>query len=148
MNKKCKVLKATVIGFLSVILLAFLGCAGMINGIIPCFIDQEAADYAGEKINSILPWSTLRDAERIQLKMEFVHETNQIEFDRGKMDDSRYHLMLQDAQARYMVESKELRDAFTDPSRPAGLMIATLLGGTIGALAIPRPGDEKKKKAA
>lgn len=148
MSRFQKALKVFCVGFVGILLVAMLGCAGMIDSIMPNYIERDAAAYANEPIKSFMPWTTIKDAERVLLKMNFMFETNQILYNRMKLDDKRLHQRLSEVQMRHIEDAKELRDAVFDPSAPGGLLLATLLGGTFGALAIPRPGDEKKKQVS
>lgn len=145
MTRMAKVLKALGITAVAILLIALLGCAGIADKVFPCWVDEDAASYADEKTKSLLPWTTIADAERIMLKIAYVHETEQIILNREKLDDKRLFGLVTESQSQYIDEAKELRDNFLDPSKPGGLLLATLLGGTFGALAIPRPGDQKKK---
>lgn len=145
MTKGQKTLKALCVTLIGIIVIAMLGCSGMVDSFMPDYIDQDAIEYADESPTSMLPWTTIADGERIMLKIRFMHETNQIFFDRAKFDDKRTADRILEVQNRHNEDAKELRDSLFDPSAPGGLLLATLLGGTFGALAIPRPGDEKKK---
>ena len=147
MTKFQKTIKMLAVTMLGMIMIAFLGCSGVIDAVLPCFIEEDAGIYAEAPLTSILPWTTIKDAERIMEKMRYVHETTQISLDRLKFDDERHQDRLQKIQARHVEQAKEIRDNLFDPSAPGGLLLATITGGAFGALAIRRPGDEKKKLA-
>lgn len=145
MTKKAKTLRAAIVGFVGLLLIALIGCASMQDIATPCWIDEAAGVYADEPLTSLLPWTTVYDAERIARKIVFVHSFTQIEFDRLKADEVMNVDFILGNHNRHVADARELQTIVFDPTGPIGILLPTLLGGTLGALVIPRPGDEKKK---
>ena len=66
MTRKMKTLKMLAVTLIGMLIVAFLGCSGMIDGILPCMIEQDVLDYVEiEKGNRLLPWTTIADAEYV-----------------------------------------------------------------------------------
>lgn len=141
-----KIIKTLMITLVALLLVAFLGCAGFQDAITPCHIDAEIAEYAEGDMTCYLPYTTLRDAKELKRRMDFIHLSNQEEISRLGTDDFMLYNFLDDSLAIGMSDSKQLQDNLFDPAGPGGLLITTLLGGTLGATLIKRPGDKSKKE--
>lgn len=120
-------------------LMIILGCASFQEALTPCYIPPAAVKYADANETSILPWTTLFDAKRVGMKMDFVHALYQItdrmkyEYLRGIM---RFHI----------AAAEELKTTLFSPTGAVGLLITSALGGTAGALLLSKPADKKKIK--
>ncbi len=141
-----KTLKTLLIVLVALILVAFLGCAGFQDAVTPCHIDAEIAEYAEGDMTSYLPFTTLRDAKELKRRMDYIHLCSQEEINRLSQDDFMLYHFLDDSLAIGMADSKQLQDNLFDPAGPGGLLITTLLGGTLGAVLVKRPGDKSKKE--
>ena len=143
MSKKLQTL-ITVLCALPIILL--IGCAGMQDMFTPTYIDQKVIDYSGEEPTSLLPFTTLLDAKRIDLAMDFVHIQTQTAINRMLEDDDLTHDYLKNIHSVNMKWSKDFQKIVFDPAGPLGFLVVAGLAGTGGALLIPRPGDKSKKR--
>lgn len=120
-------------------LVTILGCASFQDAITPCYISPEALEYANEKPTSILPITTLLDAKRVSMKMDYVHSLNQL-------SDTMYYEFLREVNSFHMGASKKFQAAVFSPIGPIGLLVPTITAGTLGALLISKPDDKKKIK--
>lgn len=141
-----KMLRGIAIGFMMVLFVVMLGCSSIQNGIIPCNIDPANGEYAGEKMTSWMPWTTIWDSDRLAAKMKFLHEANLIELERAAEDDTRYYGFLKDAMILDRGNATEFRDAVFSPKGPGGMLASALLPFGLGAFLITKPGDKKKIK--
>lgn len=136
MSKKLQVL----IGSVLILGLAVLfGCASVQDVVTPCWIPPGAAEYADANTTSILPYTTLFDAKRVQAKMNYVHTVNQV---KDKLEYEYYTGI----QTFHMGAAKEFQAAIFSPTGPIGLLFPTIMAGSFGALFIKRPGDKSKKE--
>ena len=126
-------------------LVVLFGCAAIMNVATPCFIEEEAAIYADEETTSFLPFTTLWDAKRIDLRMDYRHQINQIGLARALENDTMQYGFLKGVQTPHIMAAQEFQQAIFTPEGPLGLLLPTLAGGTLGALLIRRPGDTKKE---
>lgn len=131
MNKKCKVLVA----FLILSLVTILGCSLFQNGITPCYINEDCANYADEPLKEALPYTTILDAKRIDYKMDYVYSLEQLEYSYLK-DNLAYHL----------ANAERFKQTIFSPEGPIGLLISGLSFGTLGALLIKRPQEKELER--
>jgi hypothetical protein len=136
--------KTITVTIVTLSLIALFGCSAMMDAVTPTFIEPEAAAYADANSTSFMPFTTLWDAERVISKMDYSHQLNQLLLLRQAEDDDIRYGFLKDAQVGHNVSAKQLQTALLTPEGPIGLLLPTLLGGTLGALIIKRPGDVKK----
>jgi len=120
-------------------LAALFGCASFQDVIIPCWVPPASVDYADANATSFFPWTTIFDARRISMKMDFVHRLNRLQ------DDLEYGF-LKGLNAFHIEAAEELQAAVFSPEGPIGLLLPTIMGTGIGALLIKRPGDKSKKE--
>lgn len=126
-------------GFAIFLLIVILGCASFQAALTPCYISKAAAKYAKTKTTSIFPWTTLFDAQRVEMNLDYVHTMNQItdtlkyEYHKGI---TRFH----------KAAGEELRAALFDPKGSIGTLITSTLGIAVGGLLLSKPKDRKKIK--
>ncbi len=138
MSKKFQILIAS----LSILgLTVFFGCAAFQKVLTPCYVNPASADYANTETTSVLPWTTLWDMERIDIKMDYVHMTNQVK-------DKMLYEFLKTGNRVSIMASEELQSTIFSPAGPIGLIFPTIFGGTLGALLLKRPGDKSPKEVA
>lgn len=129
-----------------VALIAFLGCASVMDIATPAYIDPCSVEYAGEKATGATPFTNLWDARRVDAKMDFVHTAKQIDFLRLMEDDKLQYMFLKGGLTLHITAAEEFQAAVFSPTAPIGLMVTGLGFGTLGALLIKRPGDKSKKQ--
>ncbi len=117
----------------------FFGCASMKDLIIPAYIPPASLEYSGSEPTTLLPFTTLFDLKRVDMKMDFVYATSQ-------MTEKLKYKFLKGVNYVHISASEELREAVFSPSGPIALMFPMLLGGTVGSLLISKPEDKKKIK--
>ena len=137
-------LKVLGVGLVMAVLVGFLGCAGFQDALTPCYIDREIGEYAEDDMTSFVPFTSLFDAKRLKRRMDYVHEMNQEQISRLHVDDIMVYSFLNDSITIGMKDSSQLQETIFSPSGPLGLLIPTLLGGTLGATLISKPSDRKK----
>ena len=95
MNKKLETFIVTICALGLVVL---FGGSCITDIATPCHIEEDAVFYADEKPTSYLPWTTLWDAERIDRKMDFMHQLRQINLLRELEDDDLNYCYIKDIQ--------------------------------------------------
>lgn len=136
MSKKIQ----TIIVSVSVLGLAvFLGCAAVQDAIIPCYIFPATLDYAQAEPTTFLPFTTLFDAKRVEMQLDYRHQLNQIK-------DKLHYGFLKSVGKVHILAAEELQMALFSPTGPIGMAIPAIFGTSIGALLIKRPGDKSKKE--
>lgn len=119
-------------------LTVMIGCSAVQKAVIPCYIPPAALDYADvNEPATFLPFTTLFDAERVDMKVDFVHSYNQV-------TDKMQYEYVKGLNTFHMSASKRLQTALFSPEGPVGLLLPTLMGGTLGALLISKPNDKKR----
>lgn len=131
MNKKQKVLTTIMVMLLAVL----FGCSAIQDILTPTYIDEEAAEWAGMPTKLLMPYTTLFDAKRIDKAIDFKLTIEKI---RGGYYKSITNLSI--------LAGEEFKTTMFSPEGPIGLLLPTLLGGTLGAMLIKRPGDKSKKE--
>lgn len=121
------------------LLIVLLGCASFQDAITPCYISPAVIKYSDANGTSILPWTTLFDAKRIEAKMNYVHSWNQIA-------DRMEYEYLSGIHRFHIAGAEELKTSLFDPTGPLALLIPTSLAATAGALLFSKPSDKKKIK--
>ena len=114
-----------------------LGCASFQDALIPCYISPAVLDYADAEPTSILPFTTLFDARRVAFKMDFIHTLNQT------TDRLRYEYLV-GVNTFHVAAAEKFQAALFSPQGLIGLLLPTVMGGTLGALLISKPDDKKK----
>ena len=136
----------SLIGLVLVVgLLAMFGCSLVQDTITPCHVGEEAIEYAGIKGTSYVPWTTVFDAKRVRDYMNFNHVQYQTAYDRAKQDDTLRYTFISDGLNVHIADATALQQKIFSPTGAIGLAFPALFAGTLGALFIKRPGDEKKK---
>lgn len=139
-----KKLKALIVVFCTIGLVALFGCSAVMDLATPCHIEPDLIKYVDEKPTSYLPFTTLWDAERLGSKFDYLHQVKQIDYQRLAEDDNIFVDYITSVQGRHIVSAKQFQKTVYTPNGPVGLALTTLFGGTLGAVLIPRPGDKKK----
>ena len=135
LSKKIQVLIASA----SVLVLAgMIGCAAVQDAVVPCYISPLSIEYAKAEPTVFLPFTTLWDAKRIDMKMDFIHLSNQVA-DKMKYD------FLKGLNIVHMMPAQELQAALFSPTGPLGLLLPGLSGTGLGWLLLKRPGDKSVK---
>jgi len=120
-------------------LVVFIGCSSVQDLIIPSYISPAAIDYVDANVPILTPYTSLFDAKTIDRKMDYVHLLNSM------TEEARYKFLKSEL-AFHIGVSEEFQQAIFSPEGPIGLLFPTLLGGSLGALLIKRPGDKSKKE--
>ncbi len=136
MSTKTQNLIATVSIFL---IMVILGCASFQAALTPCYVSPAAAKWANTKTTSLFPWTTLFDAQRVEMKLDYVYTMKQI----TDTLDYEYHKGIT---RFHKAAGEELRAALFDPTGPIGLFVTTTLGVSAGGLLLSKPSDRKKIK--
>jgi hypothetical protein len=123
-----------IVGLVSALLIVFVGSSCVQDAIVPAYVNEDAAEYAGEPTKLFMPYTTLFDAKRIAAKLEYVHAIENVKYG-----------FYQNVTDLSVISGEQLKQTIFSPEGPIGLLAPMLLGGTFGALVIPRPGDKKKK---
>jgi hypothetical protein len=140
MNK----LRITVIIIVSALLIGFLGCSAMLDGVTPCYIDPAIGEYTEADMLIFTPYTSLWDAKRLNAALDYKHILNKTELSNLLEKEGLEHKFLSDSLMVSMAGAKEFQDTVFNPSGPIGLLIPTLFGGVLGSLIISKPGDKKR----
>lgn len=128
------------------LLVTILGCAAFQDAIVPCYIDPVAIEYANANVPEFLPWTTLWDARKVDEKLDFMHELNQIACARLMEDDNMNWAFLKNTHAVHIQNAEQLKGTVFSPEGPLGLLLPALSGLGIGAFLIPDPKQRNKIK--
>ena len=143
MNKK---LETLIVGVIALVLITFFGCSAMQDAITPCHIEPDAIEYSKEKPTSFVPFTTIWDAERVNYRVDYVHQLTQIACARMAEDDVLKVNFIKDKSTIHLAGAREFQETVFSPTGPVGLLVSGLGFGTLGALLIKRPGDKSKKE--
>lgn len=139
MTKKQLLLVGVLISFVVVL----MGTSCIQDAVTPMYIDPEVGEYTGEDMTSWMPWTTIWDGDRLAAKMKFLHDSNLIELDRAKENDTRYYGFLNDALILNRADAVAIKGAVFDPSGPLGMLLTGLPLFGLGAMLVRKPGDTK-----
>lgn len=134
MSKKLQTIIMTV-SILGLVIL--FGGACFQEVITPCWISPISLEYADVNATSILPWTTLFDAKRVDRMVDFKHTWNQA------TDTLRYKLT-KGLNAIHISVGEELKATLFSPTGPIGLMFPALSGTAFGTFLLSKPKDKKK----
>lgn len=127
-------------------LLILIGCAAMQDAITPCTIENKTVNYAMQvdpnlRPTSWMPWTTLRDAERIEGLVDYAHIGNQIFYERMKEDDSRLFDYITERQSIHKQAAVEFRKEVFTPEGAVGAVMLSGLSILLGKYGFARPSD-------
>lgn len=133
MNKKQKTLTVLMVMALAVM----FGCSAFQDVLTPTYVDEEAAAWAEVPVKTFkfMPYTSLWDAKRIGKAIDYKLTVEKL---KGGYYKSITNLSI--------FAGEEFKTAVFSPEGPVGLLLPTLLGGTLGAMLIKRPGDKSKKE--
>lgn len=133
MNKKQKLLTMLMIMGLAIM----FGCSAIQDVITPTYVSKEAAEWAGTTAKLFMPYTTLFDAKRVGMAIDYKLTSEQI---KGGYYKSITNLGT--------IAGNEIKATVFSPDGPVGLMLPMLFGGTIGTMLggayRQRPKDKKK----
>lgn len=131
MNKKQKTLTVLMVMGLAVM----FGCSAIQDVLTPTFVSKDAAEWAGTTPKLFMPYTTLWDAKRVGMAIDYKLTLEKIKggFYKGITNMS-------------ILAGEEIKATLFSPEGPIGLLLPTLFGGTLGAMLIKRPGDKSKKE--
>lgn len=138
--------KTIIVTLSTLILVVFFGCSMMADVFTPCPIQPAAGEYANEPLLDFMPFTTLYDAKRIDAKLDYQHDLNQITFARLSEDDNSKYGFVKDVHITNMQSGLEFQQVVYSPTGPIGALIPTLTAGTLGALLISKPADKRRIK--
>ncbi len=131
MNKKQKTLTVLMVMGLAVM----FGCSAIQDVLTPTYVNEEAAAWADVPTKLLMPYTTLFDAKRVGVAIDF--KLTMMRFTGG------YYKSITNLS---ILAGEEIKATVFSPEGPIGLLLPTLLGGTLGAMLIKRPGDKSKKE--
>lgn len=137
-------IQKVVIGLSVLLLVALIGCTSFQSAFAPMYIDPDVGEYTGEEMTSWFPWTSIWDGDRLMKKMIFLHTATLLELERAAEDEISHVSFLTDSLVLSRKDAVEFRDSVFNPEGAMGLLLPTLLGGTIGGLLIRRPQDTKE----
>ena len=123
--------------------IVILGLAVLFGGacfqeiITPCYISPISLEYANVNATSLLPWTTLFDAKRVDRMVDFKHTWNQA-------TDTLKYKLTKGLNALHISIGEELKATLFSPTGPIGLMFPALGGTAIGTFLLSKPKDKKK----
>ena len=116
-----------------------LGCSSFQDAVTPCYISEESIEYADTEPTIFLPFTTLFDARRIGAKMDFIYYRDQL------VDKMQYEY-LKGVNSFHIGVAEEFQERIFAPEGSIGLLLTTLMGGTLGTVLLSKPEDKKKIK--
>jgi hypothetical protein len=131
MNKKQKILT----GLMAMCLAVMFGCSAFQEVITPTYVNEEAAEWADVPTKLLMPYTTLWDAKRVGMAIDYKIT---IERFKGGYYKSMTNLSI--------LAGEEIKTTLFSPQGPVGMLLPMLFGGGLGAMLIKRPGDKSKKE--
>ena len=131
MNKKQKTLTVLMVMGLAVM----FGCSAFQDVITPTYVSKEAAEWADTTPKLFMPYTTLWDAKRVGMAIDYKIT---IERFKGGYYKSMTNLSI--------LAGENIKSTVFSPEGPVGLLLPMLFGGGLGAMLIKRPGDKSKKE--
>jgi len=119
----------------AVTLIILFGCSMSTDLATPCYVDKDAAVFANKPLTSILPWTTVWDAKRIESAMSYQYAKNNLEFNQ-----------LRGSLLTHLAEAEQLQQALFSADGILGPALFSGLGISFGALAIPRKRERELEK--
>lgn len=141
-----KWLKSVIVVVCALVLVTFFGCAMFQDALTPCYIEPDAIVYTGEEPTSLMPWTSLWDADRIDRAMDYIYKANLLKYARSIEDENVRYAFIKGTQAIHTQGAREFQQTIFSTDGPIGLAIVGLGFGTLGALGIKRPGDSSRKQ--
>jgi len=131
MNKKQKTLTVLMVMGLAVM----FGCSAIQDILIPTYVSEDAAEWADVPTKLLMPYTTLWDAKRLGMAIDYKLTIARI---KGGYYKSMTNLAI--------LAGEEIKATVFSPDGPIGLLLPTLFGGNLGAMLIKRPGDKSQKE--
>lgn len=122
----------TIMTLAGIIAMLFVSAGCIQDAITPCYINEEAANWAGEPTKMFLPYTTLWDAKRVDRAIDYKLTIEKIKAGHYKNISNISILAAEDLKSTIF--------------SPDGALSLLLVGGpslAAGALFIPRPKDRK-----
>jgi len=139
-----KILK-TLSAILCLIAFAVLmGACAMQDYLVPCFIDGRVGEFAESEMTSIMPYTTLADADRLDREMERTQAEWTMYFTQMLEERNLKHQFLAQGLQLNKIPAEALRETLFAPTGVFGALTG-LLGLGAGAMFIKRPGDLRKE---
>ena len=133
MNKKQKTVTILMIMGLAIM----FGCSAVQDVITPTYVNEDAAAWANVPAKLILPYTTLLDAKRVAMAIDYKITVERF---KGGYYKSMTNLSI--------LAGEEIKATVFSPDGPVGLMLPMLFGGTVGTMLggayKQRPKDKKK----
>lgn len=122
----------------AILLLLFVGSSCVQDLIIPTYVDEDAAKWAGVPVNMFLPWSTLWDAKRVALFIQFKKQQYMIEAG-----------FYENITAISVAGAEEIGDIIFSPNG-LGMILPASLAGVLGVIGggryVKRPEEKELEK--
>jgi len=128
-----KLLQTTIIVLAGLIALVFVGAGCVQDAITPCYISEEAAEWAGVPTKIFLPYTTLWDARRVANALNY-------EYDRLGLEYQYYWGITEGSIQR----GEELKNTVFSPT---GILAPLLIGAPVfaaGVYGVSKPKDRKR----
>lgn len=116
-----KILNTTVITLASLILFLVMSCSLMMDAVTPCYIPKELAKTIDEPLTSLMPYTSIFDAERILRKVEYLTGGLQLG----------------------LISARELQQNVFNPAGPLGLLLVGSPAFALGSFLVSKPKDKK-----
>jgi len=125
-------------------ILILLGCSSMQDAVTPEWIPKDVGLYTGQPMTSIMPYTTIADAKRLGVWIDYVSTGYQIQFERLSENDLRKVANMKKIQRGHHRRAAELKNEMFSPTGTGSILLGMLPAGILGSVLIRRPGDVKK----
>lgn len=128
-----KLLKVVVITLVGAISLIFIGAGCIQDGVTPAYVNESAAEWAGVPTKLLMPYTTLWDAKRVAIAIDYKLTIERI---KGGYYKEVTNLSI--------LAGEELKNTVFAPD---GLLSLLLVGGptfAMGSFLISKPKDKKQ----
>lgn len=105
-----------------------LGCATIRDAVTPAYIPEEVRKVVDVNLPLIswMPFTSLFDAKYVKTKLYYQY------------------LLYNNLMTTSILASEAFQQKIFSPSGPIGLLLPTLMGGTLGAMLLSKPQDKEK----
>ncbi len=123
---------------------ALMGACAMQDHLVPNYIDKRMGERTGAKMTSLMPYTTIADAQRLGRELNFVSVEKRKALLQEIEKGSRFDAFLAKGHELYMIDANALRETLFGANGVVSTAMG-MLGLGAGWMFLKRPGDLRKE---